>query len=351
MDTTLPVDFVNLGSTGKVIINGNGGADSLVYYGTAANDTFTIDSNASPAGGKVTLNTRLPVITTAVQTLTLEGLAGDDTFTLVPTTTIAASPYTTLNLHGGSQASATGDQANLTAGAAADISVSGQVVSQSGVTVAGTGLENINLNGAGNRLIYNGIAGVTENINVSGSPTANQGQVSVPGVTLVTFTNVPAFVVNGNPADGDTLTFSGTNNSDTFNINLAAAGTAMDPVLKLQAAATSALLMTLQNYTGFQTLNVNGLDSADTFNVYTSPTAPSDPNSPGGRNVFINGNLPTGKKKGTNVLHVFYTPQRPKIVQTVATQNPTAGNIKLDYGTALYLVSYAGIQNVTISKQ
>jgi len=167
----------------------------------------------------------------------------------------------------------------------------------------------------------------------------------------VTFTNVPALVVNGNPADSDTLAFSGTNNSDTFKINLAAAGTAADPVLKLQSTATSALLLTLQNYTGFTTLNVNGLDGADTFNVYTGPTAPSDPNLPGGRNLFINGTLPSGKKKGTNVLHVFYLGQRPKIVQTVATQNPTSGQIKLDYGTALYLIGYAGIQNVTIAKQ
>jgi len=51
------------------------------------------------------------------------------------------------------------------------------------------------------------------------------------------------------------------------------------------------------------------------------------------------------------VLHVFYLGQRPKIVQTVATQNPTSGQIKLDYGTALYLIGYAGIQNVTIAKQ
>jgi hypothetical protein len=351
MDTTLPVAFVNLGATGKVIVNGNGGADSLVYYGTPVNDTFSIDNNASPAGGKVTLNARVPVITTAIATLTLEGLAGDDTFNLVPT--IAASPYTTLNLHGGGQASAAGDQANLTAAAAADVTVSGQVVSQSGKTVAGTGLENINLNGApaGNRLIYNGVVGVTENINVIASPTANQGQVSVPGVTHVTFTNVPALVVNGNPADSDTLTFTGTNNSDTFNVNLAAAGTAAAPVLKLQSTATASLLLTLQNYTGFTTLNVAGLDGADTFNVFTAPTAPSDPNLPGGRNVFINGTLPTGKKKGTDVLHVFYISPRPKIVQTVATQNPTAGQIKLDYGTALYLVGFAGIENVTIQKQ
>jgi hypothetical protein len=349
MDSTLPVAFQNLGPTGKVIINGNGGADSLVYYGTAANDTFIIDNNASPAGGKITVNARVPVISTGVATLTLEGLDGDDTFTLVPT--ITKSPYTTLNLHGGAQASATGDQANLTATASMDINVSGQVVSQGGVTVAGSGLENINLNGASNRLIYNGVAGVTENINVMASPTANQGLLSVPGVTQVTFVNVPAFVVNGNPADSDTLTFSGTNNNDTFNINLAAAGTANDPVLQLQSSGSSTLLLSLQNYTGFTTLDVKGLDGSDTFNVFTGPSAPPDPNLPGGRNLFVDGTLPGGKKKGTDVLHVFYVSPRPKIVQTVATQNHTSGQISLDYGTANYLVGYAGIENVTISKK
>jgi len=231
---TLPISYTGIG-TGKTLpLTGTGAGSSLVYNGTAANDLFKIDTSA--VGGKINLNTLATVTTANIPTATLEGLAGDDTFTLLPT--IAASLYTTLNLDGGTQASAAGDQANLTAGAAADVSVSGQVVSQSGVTVAGTGLENINLNGASNRLIYNGVAGVTENINAIASPTANQGQLSVPGVTLVTFTNVPALVVNGNPADSDTLAFSGTNNNDTFKINLAAAGTAADPVLKLQTTAT-----------------------------------------------------------------------------------------------------------------
>jgi hypothetical protein len=274
----------------------------------------------------------------------LEGLAGDDTFTLTPT--IAADPYTTLNLHGGDQASATGDQANLTAAAAADINVSGQVITQSGMTVAGSGLENINLNGAGNRIIYNGILGVTENINVIASPTANQGQLSVPGVTLVTFTNVPAFVVNGNTADSDTLAFWGTNNNDIFQIKLSAAGTAADPVLKLQTTSLATLL-TLQNYTGFQTLNIKGLDGADTFNVYTGPTAPG-----GGRQIFIDGTLPGGKKKtGTDTLHVFYVKPKPKIVKSVSQQNPTSGTVSLDYGTAKFLIQYAGIENVTIQQQ
>jgi hypothetical protein len=47
----------------------------------------------------------------------------------------------------------------------------------------------------------------------------------VPGVAPWTFTNVPIVYANGNAADNDTLTFTGTNNSDTSQINLAAAGT------------------------------------------------------------------------------------------------------------------------------
>jgi hypothetical protein len=57
------------------------------------------------------------------------------------------------------------------------------------------------LNGAGNDLTYNGVASVTENINVIASPTANQGQVSIPGVALWSFTNVPIVYVNGQTAD------------------------------------------------------------------------------------------------------------------------------------------------------
>ena len=54
------------------------------------------------------LNTRLVLNTAGVEVLTLEGLAGDDTFTLVPA--ISASVYPTINLNGGGQASATGDR-------------------------------------------------------------------------------------------------------------------------------------------------------------------------------------------------------------------------------------------------
>jgi hypothetical protein len=344
MDSTLPVTFQNLGTAGQVVVNGNGGADSLVYNGTAANDGFIV--NTSALGGQINLNARVPVLTQSIQTLSLEGLAGDDTFTLVPT--IAASPYTTLNLDGGATASATGNQANLTAAASTTpLNVSGQTIVQSGNTVAGTSLQNINLNGAGDDLIYTSVVGVTEAINIIASPTAGQGQISSPGVALWSFTNVP--IINnviGQTADNDTLTFTGTNNDDVFQIHLEVGATPNDatPVLQLQTATLSTLL-TLTNYSGFQTPTIAGLDGSDVFNVFVAPTGP-------GRQIFINGDVPSGKKKGTDVLHIFYAKPRPKIVHSTSTQDHDAGLVSLDYGAGLpfFLIQFDGIENVTISQ-
>jgi hypothetical protein len=347
MDSTLPVTFQNLGASGEVVVNGNGGADALTYYGTSANDTFTVAASTSPVvGGQVNLNSQVPLFTTGIPTLTLEGVAGDDTFTLVPT--IAASPYTTLNLHGGPPATPAGSQANLTAAAATALTVSAQTVTQGGNTVAGSGLANENLNAAGNDLTYNSAAGATENINIIGSTAAGQGQVSVPGVALWSFSNVPVVYANGIAAQKDTLTFTGTNSSDTFQINLAAAGTDADPVLKLQDATATTTLLTLGNYTGFQTLNIASLSGADVFNVHVAPVTTIP-----GRQIFIDGEPSTGKKKLTNVLNVFYVKPRPKIIHSTSQQDSDAGLVSADYGTGLgfFLINFDGIPTVTIRQQ
>jgi hypothetical protein len=347
MDSTLPVTFQNLGAGGQVVVNGNGGADALIYYGTAANDTFTIAASTSPVvGGQVNLNNQVPLFTTGIQTLTLEGVAGNDIFTLLPT--IATDPYTTLNLHAGTPASAAGSQANLTAAAVTALTVSGQTVTQGGKTVAGSGLANENLNAAGNDLTYNSATGATENINIIASPTAGQGQVSVPGVALWSFTNVPVVYANGIAAQNDTLTFTGTTSSDTYQINMAAAGTDADPVLKLLHATATATLLTLGNYTGFQTLNVASLSGADVFNVHVAPVTTIP-----GRQLFINAQPTTGKKKLTNVLNFYYVKPRPKIIHSTSTQDPDAGLVSADYGTGLgfFLINYDGIQTVTILQQ
>jgi hypothetical protein len=338
----LAMSYFNLGAAGSLTVDGGGGTDTLVCNGTPGNDQFVIG-----AAGQVSLNSRIVVYTARIEVLTLEGFDGDDSFTLQPP--VSASVYPLINIHGGSQASALGDRVYLVGTAGNDsFIIGGQVVTLGAVTINASGVENISIDALGgdDLLTYNGVAGVTENITVSSSGVAGGGQISVPNVTQIGFAGVERIDVNGNtptPTETDTLSFAGTNASDIFNINLSAAGTDADPIAALKNSSGQTLLI-LRNYTNFDTLRVNGLDGADTFNVYTSATGPS-------RNLFVDGGLPSGKKKSTDVLNVFYTPPRPRIIQSTATQDPDAGLVDLDYTTARYLVQYDDIELVTIQKK
>ena len=80
------------------------------------------------------------------------------------------------------------------------------------------------------------------------------------------------------------------------------------------------------------TLRVRGLEGTDTFNVTTAGDGRS-------RHTFVDGGLPSGKKKSTDNLNMFYTP-RPTIIHSPATKDPVAGIVDLDYGTARFVVQY-----------
>ena len=49
-------------------------------------------------------------------------------------------------------------------------------------------------------------------------------------------------------------------------------------------------------------------------------------------------------------MHIFYTPPRPKIIQSAATQDPDAGLADLNYGTARYVIQWDDVEDVTIGK-
>src|SRR5207245_2003525 len=157
------------------------------------------------------------------------------------------------------------------------------------------------------------VDGTSETINLIGSTVAGSGKLSIPEVGLYTFQGLETVNVNGNNGalgDTDTFTFTGTNSPDRFEIHLDAAGTAADPVLRLQTLDGVNTLLTLNNYTNVQTLRVNSLDGGDLFNVYTSPA--------NARDLFVDGGIAAGKKKSTDKLNVFYTPYLPHIMQRPA---------------------------------
>lgn len=340
VNVLLAIGYQNLGAAASLAVDGVGGQDELVMNGTPADDTFSVDA------GVITQDGRVPVATSNIETLTLEGFEGDDFFVLVPA--ISASAFTTINFNGGSEASAAGDRVSLVGTVGDDdIVFGGSTVNLGAVTVNANGIENIGLDALGgdDLLVYNGVAGVSEDILVSSSGVVGGGQISVPGVVLVNFLGVERIDVNGNaapPSDTDTLTFAGTNADDTFEINLAADGTDADPIVALQDNGGTTLL-TLRNYTNFETLGVKGLDGEDVFNVATDSSGPS-------RDLFVDGGSPTGKKKSTDELNITYEMPRPRIVKSAAIQNQDEGIVDLDYDPARFIVKYVDIENVTIRK-
>ena len=342
VNSLLGVSYQNLGAGGLVSLGGLGGLNTLVAHGTNVGDAFSVTG-----GGTIGLNARVPLNTSGFSQVALEGMAGDDTFALAPD--VAASPFLVLLFNGGGQASATGDRAFLFGTGGDDtFDLTGQSVFGGGNNVSSTGVENINLGmgGGSDTLIYTGVAGLQEAVNVIGSTTAGNGQLNVAGIANYIFTSAEIIFAHGQNDENDTLTVTGTNNVDHVNIDTRVGpgtGTAGTPVLQLQSnAAPASLLLTLADYTGFATLNVAGLDGADFFNVFTGPV--------GGRNLFLDGGLPAGKKKQTDKLTVFYEGKRPRIIHSVATQDPDSGLVDLDYTTSRTLVQYTGMETVVITK-
>ena len=112
-------------------------------------------------------------------------------------------------------------------------------------------------------------------------------------------------------------------------------------MLKLQNGGLATLL-TLTNYTGIQTLRVFTLDGENVINVYTGPAI--------GRSLFIDGGIPTAKKKLTDKLNIFYTTPRPHIIHSAATQLPRSGLVDLDYGTSRTLIQYVDTEDFVIRR-
>ena len=210
-----PLDYSNLGSAGSVnFADGSGGrADTLIYNGTAANDTFTV-----PAGtGSITLNNQLPVSTPGVSNLVLNGLAGDDTFRVS-----AGQAYTSITLSGGDPSAS--DVATLigdgTLATATMSSLTGQTTVAGGglgtVTLSGVELVNLNNAGAGG-VTVNGTTGVNNAFGVS-QASATQTAFTLAGINTTLVANAGAGLLTLDPGAGTTnsVTVNGTAGNDTI---------------------------------------------------------------------------------------------------------------------------------------
>jgi len=133
--------------------------------------------------------------------------------------------------------------------------------------------------------------------------------LSIPGIGLYTFQGWETVTFNGNNgALGDTEHFTSPAPTRRTALNSSGCGrTAADPVLKLHTLDGVNTLMTLINYTNVQTLRVNSLDAAT-----SSTSTPAPPTA----TVRRWAESPP-QEKSTDRLNVFYTPSRPRIIQSV----------------------------------
>jgi hypothetical protein len=157
----------------------------------------------------------------------------------------------------------------------------------------------------GDQVVFNGVPGVSESIVVQ--PSASQaGQVystnaatGTPIAVLNYMLNTNIIVNGSSPAgtlgDTDTLTLrgtdpasSGTSGNDTFDIDLTRAGTPGNEWIQVTDSANAAPIYNVQNFTNFNTVNVQMLGGADTAFVVGSNDGSVNFNIDGGNDGLTN---------------------------------------------------------------
>ena len=199
----------------------------------------------------------------------------------------------------------------------------------------------LDLAGGTDTLFLVGIAAQDEDVELHASTTAAQGLLRVGGLFPVdlAFENTEIIDLLANPGDADRAIFLATDQDDELAIHLAAAGTAVDPVLQLYDPLSLALLLTLRDYANFGSLNVLGDDGTDLFNVHVAPAGPGT-----GRNLSIDGGLPAGGGDGKDELNVYYeTPPKPDIDHDHDNQ-ADSGTFEIEYSLEEFVIEYFNVE-------
>ncbi len=210
--TAVPVDFLALGVAGSVTFSDIGRSDNLIYNGTALDDNFAVN-----AAGQVVLNTQIPVNTSSINTLTLAGLSGDDTFNIAGNHNLPG-----IAIEGGDPSASdvvnfTGDGTN-----AVTVDLGAGTVQEAGFgAVSLSGVETLNVNAGGAALNVDGTAG---NDDLTVTPTGgNAGTLQDNAVSLaVNYLNVAANTVNVDFSSGglDTLVVNASALPDTVGVDV-----------------------------------------------------------------------------------------------------------------------------------
>jgi hypothetical protein len=221
----VPVTFVGMQQAGVVVFNTfgqQGGTDSFVFNGTAANDNISV-TNGGVFGGITlsdTINATLFAnlnLNNMAGGLAVQGNDGDDVFTHagnvpIPVTYNGGDPSAsdTLNFNGNGAGAVTVDPL-------------AQTVTETGfAAVTYSGVERINVNAGGNVMTVNGTAGDDAFNFVPATAGAGSFTTSATGaVTLTspqfTYTNVTGNITINGLAGVDTLGLTATPGNDNIN--------------------------------------------------------------------------------------------------------------------------------------
>ncbi len=263
----VPMSYTNIDQAGSLTFahSGGGRLDTLILDGTAGNDIFDVtptNLTLSQAGNPNEISrSLLSMATPGIANLTLAGLGGDDTFNLTGTL-----PYTTTFIDGSGAFDP--PTVNLTGnGTPITVNFGAAQFSATEATVSGGGLGTVTVFGVGVVNIFNG-AGL---VNVAGVPFTPENYVVTP-VSIAfevqdmnpdpVFSLSPIFNIDGtlaiigdaDAADGDILTVDGTGVNDVITVTNT----------QILVAGTPAINYTAANLAG---LRISGLEGDDKVTI------------------------------------------------------------------------------------
>ncbi|MFO0819097.1 MAG: dockerin type I domain-containing protein [Pirellulales bacterium] len=342
VNNLLPISYTAIGAAGTVAIDGQAGDDEVVARGTNGDDDFDVEATT----GTVVLDTVLGVhvaltrVDAAGEFLTLDGLDGNDTFTLN-----ADQPYGSVTSLGGSPGGSDLLVINDVIGADDNFLVFPDAQRTNGTVIVNAwfanyaGIEHLQLDASGDAdtlAIFDDGADNAWDVSASGFGDLvqidNRESIEYDNfdtVTLLNFFGSDVFTVHPTDLSGfntsftvagdgdDKLNLVGTNNADAFTHTAAAEYTVNGVAI---------------DFAGVTTLQLTGLQNTDTFSADLSLLAG------GVNNLVVDGGEPSANNDVVNLT----VAANARITQSVDPQSGTVDN------AGAVVVNYAALESLNI---